>query len=227
MVLPAVNGKRTGGNGDSEFTDTRIGKAQTELKAFRRFAMLSRLAVVFLLISFCCSAQDLQVSDTATFTPAYGQSGELTFSTSFLFNPSTDAIIPGTMTVSESDPFGLGPFAAAYYDTNFANGSFLNYLGSNDTVIQVSLSEFPPVLGQTPVFPSPGNYGSNNTVLLCNPNGQTTCSEEFGGTYITGSGSLLIGQAPPPPAETPEPSMWILLLSGALLFALIEAWRRR
>jgi hypothetical protein len=184
------------------------------------------LLALILVVPLYAHAQDLQVNDTATFTPAYNQSGELTFSTSFLFNPSTDAIIPGTMTVSESDPFGLGPFSAAYYDTNFANGSFLNYLGSNDTVIQVSLSEFPPPAGSTPQFPSPGNYGANNTVLLCNQIAQSTCSEEFGGTYITGSGSLLIGQTPPP-AETPEPSVWILLLSGALLFGLIEFIRRR
>jgi hypothetical protein len=169
-------------------------------------------------------AQDLQVNDNVFFQSVTNPNQALTFSTSFVFNPVTGLIVPGTMTVSGSDPFGLGPFTSAPYNTSFTQYTFLNYFGSGNTWIQFGLSEFPPPSNSGPQFPAPGNYPFDETVLLCGVNGGSVapgCSNFPGGYFAASGGTFTIS-----PAVTPEPSMWLFLVVGVLLMALFEIIRR-
>lgn len=170
-------------------------------------------------------AQDLQVNDNVFFQSVVNPNQELTFSTSFVFNPVTGLIVPGTMTVSENDPFGLGPFTSAPYNTSFTQYSVLNYFGSDNTWIQLGLDEFPIPSNSGPQFPAPGNYPFDETVLLCGVNGGSVapgCLNNFVGGYITATGGTFTIS----PAVTPEPGMWLFLAVGAILMALFEMIRR-
>jgi hypothetical protein len=169
-------------------------------------------------------AQDLQVNDNVFFQSIQNPNQDLTFSASFMFNPNTGLIVPGTMTVSESDPFGLGPFTSASYNTSFTQYTFLNFLGNGNTWIQLGLGEFPPPSNAGPQFPAAGNYPFDETVLLCGVNGGSVAPgcNNFAGGYISATGGTLTIS----PAVTPEPSMWLFLVVGALLMALFEIIRR-
>ncbi len=187
----------------------------------KKFALL--LALI-LAVPLYAHAQALQVNDSAIFqssaAPFQGQNPpEVNFSASFLFNPSTGLIVPGSLTDTESDPFGFGPFRPAPFDTTFsaATDGTLNFYGNGGTLIQIQVWD---TTGDPTTFPAVGNYGGPNTLLIC-PDG---CNGFNGAGYVEGNASLTISE---PPAETPEPTTWILLLSGGLLFGLIEFVRRR
>lgn len=129
------------------------------------------------------------------------------------------------MTVSENHPFGLGPFTSAPYNTSFTQYTVLNFFGTGNTGVQLALSEFPPPSNSGPQFPAPGSYPFDETVLLCGVNGGSVapgCLNNFVGGYISPSGGTFTIS----PAVTPEPSMSLFLVVGAILMALFEIIRR-
>jgi hypothetical protein len=143
------------------------------------------------------------------------------FYTQFVFDPVSGQIVPGTMTYGVTHPFGLGPFTAPKSDDG--SSGFFNFIGPN-AWIQIG-NEY----GSPLAWPSPGTYGSMDTVLLCGVNGGSDaggCLNYLGGAGYTpaSNGTLTIKDVP---AETPEPSTIVLLAAGALLFGLIEFIRRR
>jgi hypothetical protein len=196
------------------------------------------LFVMIVASAIGASAQDIEMNDAVSWQcQTYACSGSVTLNYSVIFNPIT-GIVPGTVKFSESDPWGLGPFIGA--------GCFgtCNFVGPGNTAIQIG-NEFgndnvPPYEGSPYPFPSSGptlgpiNWGPMDTVIICNPFGvpsHSPCANaasalDGGGTYIVATSGNLSFTFVPPPAETPEPPMTVLLASGALLFGVIELIRR-
>jgi PEP-CTERM motif len=175
--------------------------------------------LVILAAPWCMHAQDLLFTDSVAFQSPTQPNLQMTFYAQFVFDPLTNQIVPGTMTYSTEDPFGLGPFTAP------SNGpdAFFNFIGPDNTWIQIGNN-----FGTQP-WPQTGTYGSLDTALLCGVNGgsvSTACQNGFAGFGFTAanSGTLTIQNDP---AETPEPSTLVLLAAGGLLFGLIELIRRR
>jgi PEP-CTERM motif len=185
----------------------------------KKFALL--LALI-LAVPLYAHAQDLQVTDLVDFQSPSQPSLQMLFYTQFVFDPASGQIVPGTMTYSVTDPFGLGPFAAPKSDDG--SSGFFNFIGPNNTWIQIG-NEY----GSPLPWPSPGTYGSMDTVLLCGVNGGTVasgCSNYLADAGYTpaNNGTLTFREVP---AETPEPSSLALLAAGGLLFGLLELIRRR
>jgi hypothetical protein len=182
----------------------------------KRFALLLLLILV---TPFYAHSQDLLITDSVDFQSPSQPNLQMVFYSQFVFDPITGQIMPGTMTYSVTDPFGLGPFSAP------ANGpgGFFNFLGPDNTWIQIGNN-----YGSDP-WPAPGTYGPFDTALLCGSGGgpvSTACANSFGSAGFTpaNSGTLTIQNDP---AETPEPSTLALLAAGGMLFGLIELIRRR
>jgi hypothetical protein len=183
---------------------------------------MKKFALLFLLIlatPFYAHSQDLLFTDSVGFQSPSQPSLQMVFYSKFVFDPVTGQIVPGTMTYSVTDPFGLGPFTAP----SNGPGGFFNFIGPDNTWIQIGNN-----YGSDP-WPAPGTYGPFNTALLCGVGGgsvSTACANSFDSAGFTGanSGTLTVQNDP---AETPEPSMLVLLASGTLLFGLIELIRRR
>jgi hypothetical protein len=164
-------------------------------------------------------AQDLLVTDSVDFQSPTQPNLQMTFYAQFVFDPVTGLIVPGSMTYSTVDPFGLGPFTAPSSGTD----AFFNFIGPGNTWIQIGNN-----YGSDP-WPAAGTYGPFNTALLCGVDGgsvSTACANNFDSAGFTpaSSGTLTIQNDP---AETPEPSTLVLLAAGGLLFGLIELIRRR
>lgn len=180
--------------------------------------MKTCVLVFALLFASFVHAQDLQITDVVQFVPqAPGipqgpNSGEsLDFSASFTYDLSTGAI--SNMTLNQSDPFGLGTFSAPV--SNNGNSAFFNFTNPNGDIIQIG-NEYGESNGIT--FPQPGVYSALDTVLICPT--REDCGI-FNGGYIAGMyGSMTVT------AVTPEPSVWVLLFSGSVLWGLLEALRR-
>jgi PEP-CTERM motif len=180
------------------------------------------LLALILSVPFYAHAQELQINDTAIFQPtAFQYSGDqLSFTASFDYNVGTGVIT--NMMYSESDSFGIGPFAAPTYESDVY---IFNFFAAGGTAIQIG--DEVPCGGNYPCvadWPTPGSYGEEDTVLLCARTGP--CNTAFSGAgYVPAlNGTLTIKDVP---AETPEPSTLVLLAAGGMLFGLIEFVRRR
>jgi hypothetical protein len=177
------------------------------------------LLMILFAAPFYSHAQDLQVTDSVDFQSPSQPNLQMVFYTQFVFDPATGVIVPGTMTYTITDPFGMGPFTAP----SSGPSGFFNFIGPDNTWIQIGNN-----YGSDP-WPGVGTYGPFDTAILCGVNGgsvSASCASNFDNAGFTpaNSGTLTVQNDP---AETPEPSTFILLAAGGLLFGFIELIRRR